>query len=47
MPVRLPAHRGLTLIKELLKQGVKLHENKMPALNELIAESGIEAPLCN
>ncbi|MDB4222994.1 Ldh family oxidoreductase [Granulosicoccus sp.] len=43
-PVRLPGHRGLALKKEQLEKGVLLHKDIMPALNELIAQSGIEGP---
>ena len=43
-PVRLPGQRGLALKREQLEKGVVLHKDIMPALNELIAEVGIEAP---
>jgi LDH2 family malate/lactate/ureidoglycolate dehydrogenase len=43
-PVRLPGQRGLVLKREQLEKGVLLHKDIMPALNELIVESGIEDP---
>ena len=43
-PVRLPGQRGLALKREQLEKGVVLHKDIMPALNELIAESGVDAP---
>ena len=43
-PVRLPGHRGLALKREQLEKGVLLHKDIMPAINELIAGTGIDAP---
>lgn len=43
-PVRVPGQRGLAYKQEQLKKGVLLHESIMPALQELIAKSGVESP---
>ncbi len=43
-PVRLPGQRGLAYKKEQLEEGVLLHEDIMPALQELCAINGIENP---
>ncbi len=44
-PVRLPGQRGLALKREQLDKGVLLHEVIVPSLQELIAQSGVEAPI--
>ena len=44
-PVRLPGQRGLAYKREQLEKGVLLHDAIVPALEELIAQSGVEGPL--
>lgn len=45
IPVRVPGQRGLAFKREQLKKGVLLHEDIMPALNDLLTHSDIEGPL--
>ena len=44
-PVRLPGQRGLALKKQQLDKGVLLHDAIMPAISELLVDSGIEPPV--
>lgn len=43
-PVRVPGQRGLAYKKEQLETGVILHQDIIPALKELISQSGIDGP---